>query len=259
MTTISLDHSAKNASLQPLSVLAPARWLAARQLDKAVWFMAIVAVVFGVALSAIGADIPFSLWENFVASGPAWFTLAMGATAVSSYLAVVVAQGQTRGRFVAAATMALAALAAVLSLLVLLGFGVESMLNTRLGWQMALVGDHTFDARSDVLLVFAEYFVRYLLFGLVGILAGYGFYRVGGWWGTLLLLVTAVLPLGLGNILMVQEFEIVRQGFASMNFVWVGVTTATSAGLGLTLVFEALLFMVCYLLLKTVPIRSKAS
>lgn len=257
MTAISLDLSTQSAPDRAGSILAPARWLAARQLDKAVWFMAIVALVFAVALTAIGADIPFSLWENFVASGPAWFTLAMGATAVSSYLSVLVAQGQTRGRFVAAATLAIAALAAVLSLFALLGFGVESLLNVGFGWQLALVGDHTFAARSDVLLIFAEYFVRYLLFGLVGILAGYGFYRAGGWWGTLLLLVTAVLPLGLGNILLVQELEIVRQGFASMNFVWVGATTATIAGLGLTLVFEVLLFLACYLLLKTVPLRSK--
>lgn len=259
MTAISLDLAAKSPPVQPSNVMAPARWLAARQLDKAVWFMGIVVLIFGVALSAIGADIPFSLWENFIASGPAWFTLAMGATVVTSYLPVVVAQGQTRGRFVMAATLALAALSAILSLFVLLGFGVESLLNTRLGWQMALLGDHTFDVRSQIVLVFAEYFVRYLLFGLVGILAGYGFYRVGGWWGTLLLLVTVVLPLGLGNILLVQEFEIVRQGFASMNFVWVGVTTATIAGLGLTLVFEVLLFFACYLLLKTVPLRSKVA
>lgn len=259
MTAVSVDLNANTATIRPINLLAPARWLAARQLYKALWFTGIVAVIFGVALTAIGADIPFSLWENFVSSGPAWFTLAMGATAVSSYLPVMVAQGQARGRFVAAATLALVALAAVLSLLALAGFGVESLLNERLGWSMALVGDHTFDTRSQVFLVFSEYFVRYLLFGLVGILAGYGFYRFGGWWGTLLLLFTAALPLGLGNILLVQEFAIIRQGFASMTFVWVGLTTATVAGIGLTIVFELLLFFVGYVLLKTVPIRTQAS
>ena len=257
MTAASYDLSAQPAAVQPNNLLAPARWLTARHLDKALWFTGIVVVIFGVVLTAIGADISFSLWENFVSSGPAWFTLAMGATAVTSFLPVLVAQGQTRGRFVAAAALALAALAVLLSIFVLVGYGAESLLNERLGWSMALVGEHTFDSRSQIFLVFSEYFVRYLLFGLVGILAGYGFYRAGGWWGTLLLLLTAALPLGLGNILLVQEFEIIRQGFASMTFVWVGLTTATVAGLGLTLAFELVLFFVCYALLRTVPIRTK--
>jgi len=254
MMTASIEQAAAAGGVQPTDVFAPARWLLARHLNIIKWFLGLVAfAMFALGqplIARFGGELGFSLWENFAANGPGWFLLGMGAAAASQYLPVLVAQGVTRGRFAVATALALAAGAVVLGVVIALGFLVEGWLYARSGWEYELHQGHIFDSLTQVPLVVAEYSVRFLLFGVVGMLIGYGYYRLGGWWGTLLLLFTGVVPLAFGIILLNQQF-------GAFNFGWqvVGATTAT--GTGLALLYTGGLVVVARALLATLPIRTK--
>lgn len=265
MTTARLERAPTFAEARLPRLLAPARWLLNRQLQIVWWFLGLVFLVFVFAYPLIGragGDLPFSIWESFAANGPGWFVLAMGSTAVTTYLPMLVANGLTRARFTLAAALALAACALLLATVVAAGFLYEAYMFERLNWAHSFNGDHLFATTSQVHLVVAEYAVRYLLFGLSGLLAGYAFYRVGGWWGTALLLFTVALPLAVGNALL-------NLGIGEGSFSWAetGVRTATGLGVGaasgvglaLALAFGIVLVAVARALISTVPIRAKVA
>lgn len=185
--------------------------------------------------------------------------LAMGAIAVSSYLPMFIAQGQTRGRFVLANTLSLAALAVLLAIFIAVGYLVEGLIVGQPDWSQMLTGDHLFTSPAQVHLVILQYFAHIMLYGIVGLLVGYGFYRAGGWWGTALLLVTAVLPLVIGYFLINQDIGFLREEVADNLYVWLGLSSAAFGGIALALLFEALLVAVLYLLMRRVPIRPKGA
>ena len=262
--TARLERAPAHKALRRSGVIPVARWLLGRQLEIVQWFLGLVVLVFGVAYPAIGrsgGELPLSIWESFAANGPGWFALAMGATAVTTYLPMIIANGMTRARFTASAALALAGCATLLAVVIAAGFNYESYMYRLYGWHHALNGSHVFASSSQVLLIVAEYAVRYLLFGLVGLLAGYGYYRVGGWWGTALLPVTVVLPLGVGAYLL--DFQLVwtteQTGLLTRTGTALGFGAGNAAGLVLALVFCALLVFVTRAIMSTVPIRSKAA
>ncbi len=246
--------SSRSLRSAPASNLVPtALWLLNRQLDIVWWFLGLVVVVFAVSLPAIGRagePLPLSIWEAFAGNGPGWFLMAMGATAVSTYLPTVVAHGVTRRRFALSTTLALAACAAVLAVVVVIGYQYETAVYRRVSWDHVLLGSHMFGSTDQLHLVMAEYWVRYLLFGLVGVLSGYGFYRVGGWWGTALLPLTTLLPLAIGSRLLGQGTEVLSVPE------WLAYMSATPSGALLTIGFMAVLFVVIRALLATVPLRT---
>lgn len=255
MMSASIDQVAASRETRPTDVLAPARWLLGKQLAITRWFIGLVAfVMFALAqplIARAGGDLGFSLWENFAANGPGWFLLAMGATAVG-YLPVLVAQGVTRRRFAEASAIALAAGALILGAMIAVGYFVEAWLYARSGWEYGLLQVHVFDDYRQVILVTAEYAVRYLQFGVVGLIVGTGYYRLGGWWGTLLLIFTLIVPLALGLVLLSQELT-------AFDFGWPMLGEVTATGLGLTLLYSVALAFIARALLATVPLRTKVS
>ena len=264
MTTAVFEPASAGGGVRRPGLLPSARWLLNRQLEIVRWFLGLVVLVFGLAYPLIGrsgGDLPFSIWESFAANGPGWFVLAMGATAVTAYLPMLVASGATRSRFTLAAALAIATCAFILAVLVAAGFVYETYMFESRGWSHALNGAHVFASTTQAHLVVAEYTVRYLLFGLAGLLAGFGFYRAGGWWGTGLLLFTVVLPLGVGNALLnVRIGE--PQTWADLGVgtaTGLGVGSASAVGLGLALAFAVVLVVVARALMSTMPIRAKAA
>lgn len=265
MMTARLERAPASSEVRQPGLLAPARWLLNRHLGILWWFLGMVVLVFGFAYPAIGrsgATLPFSIWETFAANGPGWLILAMGATAVTTYLPMLVANGLTRGRFTLVATLALAGCALILAAVIAAGFVYESYMFGRSGWPHTLNGDHLFPTTSHVHLVVVEYAVRYLSYGLAGLLAGYGFYRAGGWWGTALLPFTVIVPLGVSSAL----FDLRVGGGA---FSWaeagqrtalgLGVGGASGTGLALASAFAIVLLVVTMRLMSRLPIRSKAA
>lgn len=259
-----LVETSSPSELRRPRLLPPARWLFRRQLEIVIWFWALVLLVFGIAFPAIsraGGDLPFSIWENFAAHGPAWFVFSIGATAVTGFLPMMVASGMTRARFTLATTLSIVACALLMAALVAAGFRYEEYAFGAFGWQHSYNGAHVFASSAQVHLVVAEYLVRYLLFGIIGLLAGHGFYRAGGWWGTALLAFTVVLPLGIGSALLNvttgrgQTLTELAQTAAT----GLGVGAASPMGLGLTLAYAVALVIVARALLSTVPIRARVN
>ena len=237
----------------PAGVIAPARWLFGRLVNIGKWFVAIVLLSFllvPVLVNAFGGSLQLSIWEMFATNGPGWFSLAMGATLVANYLTVMVAQGVTRGRFALAAALAIAAFAVLLALFVWLGYGLESFYFQRFQWQHDLLGEHLFSELSQGLLVTVEYSLRHVLFALVGMIVGYGYYRFGGVWGTFLLPFTLVVPLAIGiTILGLPGLTVV--------FTFGGISGVTPVGAGLVVAYFVVLLSVCRYLLMTLAIKTK--
>lgn len=252
--TRDLAMTARSAApAAPAGVVAPARWLFGRLVSIGKWFVAIALLSFLLVpplINAFGGSLALSIWEMFATNGPGWFSLAMGATLVANYLTVIVAQGVTRGRFALASTLAIAAFAMLLALFVWLGYGLESIYFQRFQWPHALLGEHLFTDVSQGLLVIAEYTVRHILFALVGMIVGYGYYRVGGVWGTFLLPVTLVLPLAIGVIIL---------GLPGLTAVFTlgGISGARPTGVGLLVPYFVVLVAMGRYLLMTVPMKNK--
>jgi hypothetical protein len=230
-----------------------ARWLFGRLVTIGKWFIAIAAVGFLLVpplVNAFGGHLEISIWEMFATNGPGWFALAMGATLVANYLTVVVAQGVTRGRFALASALAIVVFAVLLAVFVWLGYVLETTYFRQFEWTHALLGEHLFTDVSQALLVTVEYTARHILFAFVGLIVGYGYYRVGGVWGTILLPLTMVVPLAAGILLL---------GLPGMIalFTFGGIVGATPTGIGLLVPYFVVLLVVGRYLLTTVPIRTK--
>lgn len=238
---------------RPAPVTAVALWALRRYLTILAWFAGIagliVAAVMIPLLQHFQPALQFSIWENFAAGGPSWFSLALGVMAMQ-YLPTLVAQGVTRRRYVLAAGLALAVVALLAGVLVAAGYAVESRLYETVGMEATLRGDHAFASTNQYLLVIAESAVRALLFGLTGLLIGLSYYRFGGWLGLALLVVTCALPLSVGGSLLALEP-------AALGFTWPGITHATLAGVGLLAAFEVVLLWACVSFAATLPIRTK--
>lgn len=235
------------------TVTPTARWLFGRLVNIGKWFAAIVSIVFVLVpplINALGGRLEFSIWEMFSTNGAGWFALAMGATLVANYLTVVVAQGVTRGGFALAAGLAITALSLLLALFIWLGYLLESGYFGLFQWQHALLGQHLFTDVGQGLLVLAEYAVRHVLFALVGMIVGYGYYRFGGVWGTALLPLTLVVPLAAGVAIL---------GLPGLTAVLTlgGVAGATPLGTALSLPYFVLLLIIARYLLTTLAVKTK--
>jgi len=149
-----------------------------------------------------------------------------------------------------ASALAIVVFACLLAVFVWLGYLLEAAYFRQFAWTHALLGDHLFTDASQALLVIAEYAARHALFALVGLIVGYGYYRVGGVWGTFLLPFTLVVPLAAGVAIL---------GLPGMTalLTFGGIVGATPTGVGLSVPYFALLVLVGRYLLSTVPIRTK--
>lgn len=255
MTTSHTTQQPRVTRAQPAPLAAVTLWTLRRYTTILAWFAGIAALIVAAVMTPLlqvyQPDLRFSLWENFAAGGPSWFSLGLGAMAVQ-YLPTLVAQGVTRRRYVLAAGLALGVITLVTGVLVAAGYAAEARLFERVGLEPILRGEHVFEHTSQHLLVVAEAAVRSLLFGLTGLLIGLAYYRFGAWLGTALLLVTCVLPLSVGGSLLAQEV-------GALGFAWPGITNATMIGLGLLALFNLLLLWACAAFGTTLNMRTKAT
>jgi hypothetical protein len=135
-----------------------------------------------------------SRWE--LAGTPVlWILFVTGILVTPALLPLLVAHGLTRRSVALAGTVAGAIVAASAGLYMAAGFLVERAWHGAAGFSHEVTRGHLFDSAFQVHLVFAQYALAGAVFLASGWLVGSAYYRLGGWRGTLLLPVTAGLPL----------------------------------------------------------------
>ena len=174
----------------PSATLRTTGWLVGRTLRiLAVVAPLILALAIGVApavMAYFAVDSQGSLWSFAVQQAFPVFTLAIGAMAMA-HLPIHLAFGMTRRSFAAAVVLTVLAIAAVLALLVPLGYGLEGAVFRGYGWAHAVP-----EGLGAAMLTAA---LRTAVWGLVGALNAALWYRFGGVVGVVLAPVAAILPL----------------------------------------------------------------
>ena len=180
------------------SVRATTTWLLWINLYLAAWAWGMAIVVVAGALVVIDqvGEVNNSVMA-FARQGAIWFPFSVLIAITAAYLPVHVAAGLTRrslalGSLLAAAGLALVYGAVFTGLLI-----VERAVFGAFGWQWRIVEGFSPDS-TDVAAMFVSSTLLFLVAYVSGLLVGMSYQRLGGWWGTL------ALPLTAGPILLVS-------------------------------------------------------
>ena len=183
--------TARTGTPRRSSVRATATWLLTMHLFLVACFWAIVVVVAAGALVVI--DQQGSVQNSILAfarQGAVWFPFAVFIAITAAYLPVHVAAGLTRR------SLALGSIAAAVGTAVINGvvFGVlllvERAVFDALGWRWRILDDvvpSPVDAPTFVVTTVLTFLVAYVS----GLLVCIAYQRMGGWWATLALPLTA--------------------------------------------------------------------
>ncbi|MCP2169479.1 hypothetical protein [Goodfellowiella coeruleoviolacea] len=161
-------------------------------------FWAIVVVIFvalGVGQAAFG-QLDRSLWEIAGLGAAKYFPFALAIMITPLNLSVYVAHGVTRREFFTGAALFAGLLGLVFAVAFTLGFAVEHLAYTAAGLPEGFTGPHLFTSGGQVHLVLVEAVLTFTAHIASGWLIGSGYYRFGGWLGTLFLVPALVPALG---------------------------------------------------------------
>jgi len=173
------------------TVRATAAWMLTVHLYVAAWFWALAIVVVGLAIVVINllGQVSTSI-VAFSQQGALWFPFSMFIGVTAAYLPVHVAAGLTRR------TMSLGALIAAVVTGLVYGavFGalllIERALFGALGWHWRIL-DSVSAADTGALDFVVASALTFVVAYVSGLLVCLTYQRVGGWWGTLALPLTA--------------------------------------------------------------------
>jgi hypothetical protein len=176
------------------------------------WVLFAVGVVVLCGVVALVTTVRISAWEQ-AAQIPRWFAGGTGVYLTYFHLPLYVAHGFTRREFATQVPVVIAAFGAVLAALMTIGYVIETFVYRVAGWSQALTRAHLFDSPDQVHVVFAEFWLVFLVWTVGGALLGAGFYRNGGL-GLLLipvgLLMAGVVEYALGDGLGPMPFGFLR-------------------------------------------------
>lgn len=119
-----------------------------------------------------------------------------GGIAVGFCVPVLVVHGLTRRTATAGGALAVIGLALGTAAMVQVGLAVEWLIYRAAGVPYRVGGGHLFRTIDQVHLVLAEHALNLAAFLVTGLLIFLVYYRLGGWWGTLALPLTLLLPAG---------------------------------------------------------------
>lgn len=214
----------------PARRLAPPVWRTFRFLGRTqamvdLWFAAIIVLLWAGALvvwAQVG-DVQQSI-AQYSRQGATWFPFSIGISFVLAYHAAHIAAGMTR-RALGTATVLLAVVnAATIGVLVTMLFAAERVLYRANGWAHVVVDAGWFPAEpSDLLAIFGWQTLVTLAGQVSGLLVATVYLRTSGWWGTLLL------PLTAGPVFVVWWL-----GSRGVTYAWL--TTGTRVGLSVLVV-----------------------
>jgi hypothetical protein len=174
-----------------------ARWMVRPQLalGAALWASLVVVGTAVIGLAARFAEVDISIFQ-FARHGALWtgFALAILLTVVG--LAAHVASGLTRAAFVRATVTVAVVVGVAYAVLAGVGLEIEAAVYAARGWPHAGI-DGGFDPGAGLLATVPALALSFVAGQLSGLLVGMAYYRLGGWWGTV------VLPLTLAPIYLV--------------------------------------------------------
>jgi hypothetical protein len=211
----------------------------------AFWGIMIALLVVIESLVIVLADNPTSVWQGF-RWAPQFFLLCIGIMMVTNHLPVQIAHGITRSVVLRAGSLIALAVSASSAIIIQLGFLAERAVYNSLGLVQFTDSIDLVESPGRIIVSTAEFTVLYLAYFIAGWAIAAGFYRLGGWYGTLLIAPAAVPAL-------LADF-----------FHWNGGILVGSTGLGqawlsvaVVAVLTVLLWTYVRTLIRTVPVSAK--
>lgn len=131
-------------------------------------------------------DIAISGWE--IASGVApWYLAIMSGWVMFQYVPMFIANGRTRRDSMIEWTIFAPIFAVSGALLITIGYLLEYIVYGIAGWPRVLENDHKFASHTDVVPMFTEYLLTFLVWTAVGGFVGISFYKSDdvGWFSLL--------------------------------------------------------------------------
>jgi hypothetical protein len=210
------------------------------------WFwtvMALFVTAVAVATQWMGPNMTkvmtSSIWQGGGQQAPRWFLFVIGIMLATVNLPVVIAHGITRKNYFAGVMFFSAVSAAAFTVAVMLGFAVE-----RIGFEVAgvpyfLPEHHPLNTFGLAVRYALEAFLAMLGFMLSGWAMGLLFYRLR-WWVAIALILVAGIPLG---------------AFSLPPGVDVGRELSSRLALGIGA--SAVVVLLSFLLIRSVPVKAK--
>ena len=215
------------------------------------WLMLVVvsaAITIGIAT---WGHIDQSIWHYVATQVPRWFALGLGVDAITTYLRLHLAHGNTRRDFVRQLWPYLVALAATLALLVAIGYLVERGAYALAGWPHHLAYTAMFGTAGDFPAIFGSFTLALLLWAVAGALFAAAFIRN-------VLLGLATLPFGL-LLLAPGESLVGTDGLPLVRELTSALTLPTLTIAGLSLAGVLLGYAVLWGIVRDIPLRARVT
>ncbi len=203
MTTTELLAGARSAGRVGATVRT-VRTLTRFLLLQASWYLAIVLVLAVAAIAVMIAlvDEPSVSVVQFGRQSAVWYPFAIAATLHAAFLPAHVAVGMTRASFVRGALLAALVMAVLYSAVFTGAMALEAAVYDAAGWQHRITDGAWFTRDpGDLGAVAIAQLVSVMAAHCGGYLVAATYHRVGGWWGTALLPLTAGPVLGVVGLL----------------------------------------------------------
>lgn len=209
-------------------------------------FIALFMVITGI-VAAVG-EVGGSLLHYAATQAPRWLLFGLGIDVVTTYLRLHLAHGRTRRDFIGETAAYTVVLSGVTAALITFGYLLERGYYALFGWPQTLPGEGLFSAADQYPAILGTFWLTFLLWTVVGVLVGLGFFRST-------LLGVATIPLGLAIVAptVVGSGQLPLIGHALVDRdLTAGVLLAASAGLFLVGIGLS------WAIVRDVPMKSKA-
>jgi len=194
-----MSATTASPALRWSTVTLTARWLLRQHLRIALWAVAIVLLAVTVAVGLVDryGSVDISIVQ-FARQGFVWFPFSMAIMMSAGFLNVHVASGLTRRSLGWASIAVGLGMAGFYTVVMTAALQLERAVYGSRGWAQQITDNApVFADTSQVGWILVDVGLLFASAQLSGLLVGISYYRLGGWWGTL------VLPLTVGPVLVV--------------------------------------------------------
>lgn len=150
----------------------------------------IFAIGYAVLLAVVAYIRPTEIsgWDVAATQTVRWYVLLVGVHIAHELLPLHIAHGKTRRDFAIEGAIFLVCFAGLVAALVTLGYALEAGLYRIIDWPQEIGGNHLFTSATQFPWIFAEFWARFIIWGLAGAFIGAGFYRGDRFGGAAILL-----------------------------------------------------------------------